>query len=83
MNLVSIEGIHPLMPSNFIEATLISILSEIEKRPAGNPKISLKRIACDRLDPGCQITEREVTYCWPGNNRNEAWRFGIETLDEF
>jgi hypothetical protein len=83
MNLVSIEGIHPLMPSNFIEATLISILSEIEKRPAGNPKISLKRIACDRLDPGCQITEREVTYCWPGKNRNEAWRFGIETLDEF
>ncbi|KAF7507604.1 hypothetical protein GJ744_010274 [Endocarpon pusillum] len=62
-------------PLDYIETTFLDILSEIEKRPCGRPKITLKRIVGDDPHQCHQVTEREVTYSWPGKNREEAWRF--------
>lgn len=61
----------------YIELTFLNVLSEIEKRPLGNPKITLKRIVPHPSNLRGHITEREITYSWPGKNREEAWRFGI------
>lgn len=69
------------MPQKFIQNAFLAILSEIEKRPVGNPKITLRRIVGEPSNQNRHITEREATYCWPGKNRDEGWRFGIiETL---
>jgi hypothetical protein len=79
---------HPMLsmqsqaPAAYIEETLLSILIEIEKRPSGHPKVVLRRIVRDR-STSQQVTEREITYCWPGRNREEAWRFGNAALDFF
>lgn len=67
---------YPATPLAFIESTFLDILSEIEKRPAGDPKIRLRRIVRDPIDLNPTIRVREVTYRWPGKTREEAWRFG-------
>ena len=67
---------YPDTPLAFIESTFLNILSDIQKRPAGDPKITLKRIVHDPTNLNLSIREREVTYRWPGKNREEAWRFG-------
>jgi hypothetical protein len=79
---------HPMLsmqsqaPAAYIEQTLLRILTEIEKRPSGHPKVVLRRIVRDR-STSQHVTEREITYCWPGRNREEAWRFGNAALDFF
>jgi hypothetical protein len=72
-------------PAAHIEVMFLAILCEIQKRPSGNPKITLRRIVPDRLNLSQQFKQREVTYRWPGRNREEAWRFGtcyLTHLDE-
>ncbi len=67
----------------FIETTFDKILESIQKCPCGYPAITIRRIS--KVTPfynlensGVQwdIEDREVTYGWPGKNRDEAWRFG-------
>jgi len=68
---------------DYIESTFHSILHEIQIRPCGKPTIVLKRITA--LKPvyddhvAClnwHVEDREVSYGWPGKNKDEAWRFG-------
>ena len=63
-------------PADHIQVIFLSIIYEIQKRPAGNPHITIRRIIPDRSNLSQQVREREVTYRWPGKNREEAWRFG-------
>jgi len=68
---------------DYIESTFHSVLDEIQIRPCGKPAIVLKRITA--LKPhyddhvAClnwRVEDREVSYSWPGKNKDEAWRFG-------
>jgi hypothetical protein len=62
---------------DYIEDTLSSIVKEIQIRPCGKPSITLRRIGRLSSDPSqTQITERDITYSFPGKNKEEAWRFG-------
>ncbi len=67
----------------FIEHSLSCIIREIQVRPFGNPVIVLKRIVDVRmcvnsatLEVERRIIDREVTYRFPGQRKDEAWRFG-------
>lgn len=71
----------PGRPSEYIEHTFLDILSEIEKRPFGEPSITLKRIVTNGTSLSPEIKEREVTYRWPGKNKGEAWRFCTTELE--
>ena len=62
----------------YIEATFLAILEEIQKRPVGHPLITLKRIVRSQSQ---QPNQRQVTYGWPGRTRDEAWRFSKFNLD--
>jgi hypothetical protein len=67
----------------YIETSLGHIIQAIQVRPHGRPSLSLKRVRDVKISvsPGSgqverQIVDREVTYCFPGKNKDEAWRFG-------
>lgn len=67
----------------YIETSLGRIIQAIQVRPHGRPSISLKRVRDVKIsvNPGSgqverQIVDREVTYCFPGKNKDEAWHFG-------
>jgi hypothetical protein len=67
----------------YIETTLCHIVQDIQARPYRRPSITLKRIRDVKtlvnpitLQVERQIVDREVTYCFPGRNKDEAWRFG-------
>ena len=67
----------------YIEHSLGFCIQAIQTRPDGCPSIALKRIrdvqtsinaVTQRVER--QIVDREVTYSFPGKNKDEAWRFG-------
>ena len=67
----------------FIESTLSRVVRDIQFRPSGRPSIALRRITDVKIsvNPTTQevkreIVDREVTYSFPGKNKDEAWRFG-------
>ena len=67
----------------YIEETLGRVLQAIQVRPDGRASIVLRRIKDVKtsINPITQqvvrqIVDREVTYCFPGKNKDEAWRFG-------
>jgi hypothetical protein len=67
----------------YIETTLSHTIQEIQVRPHGCPSITLKRIKDVKASVNVvtqqverRILDREVTYCFPGKNKDEAWRFG-------
>ena len=67
----------------YIETTLCCVLQDIQLRPDGRPSITLKRIRDVKawvnpltLQVERQIVDREVTYRFPGRNKDEARRFG-------
>ena len=67
----------------YIENSLGYCIQAIQARPCGCPAITLKRIRDVKtsvnpvtLQVERQIVDREVTYSFPGKNRDEAWRFG-------
>ena len=67
----------------YIETTLGHIIQEIQVRPHGCPSITLKRIKDVQTSVNVvtqqverRILDREVTYCFPGKNKDESWRFG-------
>jgi meiotic recombination protein SPO11 len=67
----------------YIETTLGHTIQAIQVRPHGRPSVTLKRIRDVKtaVNPFTQqverqIVDREVTYRFPGKNKDEAWRFG-------
>jgi meiotic recombination protein SPO11 len=67
----------------YIETTLRCVIQDIQARPDGRPSVTLKRIRDVKawvnpftLQLERQIVDREVTYRFPGRNKDEAWRFG-------
>ena len=66
----------------YIESTLDDVLAAFEKRPHGSPKIQLKRLKShlpqasqESGDVSWSVEDRDVTYAFPGQTRDEAWRF--------
>jgi hypothetical protein len=65
----------------YIDSTVQSICDELQVKPYGKPSITLKRITKlkprqhDEGNVEWEIESREVTYCFPGKTRDEAWRF--------
>jgi len=68
----------------YIERTFNDILNEISVRPRSKPVITLQRISTikpyyddtDSMPVKWHIEDREVSYSFPGKNKDEAWRFG-------
>lgn len=66
---------------SYIDGTIRNIYDQLQTKPYGKPSITLKRIA--KLKPQqsedgelrWEIESREVTYSFPGKNKDEAWRF--------
>lgn len=67
-----------------IESTFNQIIHELHVHPCGNPIIVLKRITAikpyyDEDDQGrlkWHVQDRQVTYKFPGKNKDETRRFG-------
>lgn len=66
----------------YIESTLDDVLAAFETRPHGSPKIRLKRLRShlpqasqESGEVSWSVEDRDVTYEFPGQTRDEAWRF--------
>lgn len=67
----------------YIEKVFEKIIHEAQRRPNGNPSISINRIIAlkskydkETLRLEWEIEHKEDRYRFPGKSQDEAWKFG-------